>query len=96
MPRPEIWVENGVDQRELPFIVSHEYLERRLMRDEGIDYDRAHEICSRIEFDLRKGRGLARKTSLLTSRRQKLHKNHLVRLTRDDVFQYVLRSYVRK
>jgi len=93
VPRPEIWVENGVDHRELPFIVSHEYLERRLMRDEGIDYDTAHEICSQLEFDLRKGRGLA---PLLVRRPRKLHKKDLVRLTSEEVFQYVLQKYVRK
>src|SRR5262245_55716206 len=35
VPRPEIWVEDGVDDREVPFITAHEYLERRLMRDAG-------------------------------------------------------------
>ncbi len=93
VPRPEIWVEDGVDRRELPFIVSHEYVERRLMRDEGLDYDTAHAICSRVEFDLRKGRGAA---PLLVTGRRKLRKNDLARLTGEDVFQYVLRNYVRK
>jgi hypothetical protein len=93
VPRPEIWVEDGVDRRELPFIVSHEYLERRLMRDEGIDYDTAHNICSRVEFDLRKGRGVA---PLLVSGRRRLHKADLVRLVREEVFEYVMRTYVRK
>lgn len=93
VPRPEIWIEDGVDRRELPFIVCHEYLERRLMRDQGIDYDTAHNICSRVEFDLRKGRGA---TPLLVSGKRRLHKADLVRLVRDDVFEYVLRNYVRK
>jgi hypothetical protein len=93
VPRAEIWIEDGVDRREVPFIVCHEYLERRLMRDEGIDYDTAHDICSKVEFDLRKARGA---TPLLTSRRRKLHKRDLPRLTSDEVFQYVLRNYVRK
>jgi hypothetical protein len=93
VPRPEIWVEDGVDHRELPFIVRHEYLERRLMRDEGLDYDTAHEICSRVEFDLRKARGA---TPLLVPGRGKLHKKDLPRLTDDEVFQYVLRNHVRK
>ncbi len=93
VPRPEIWVEDGVDRRELPFIVSHEYLERRLMRDEELDYDTAHAVCSRVEFDLRKARGA---TPLLVSGRRKLHKKDLARLTSDEVFQYVLRNYVRK
>ncbi len=93
VPRPEIWVEDGVDRRELPYIVSHEYLERRLMRDEDIDYDTAHDICARVEFDLRKCRGA---TTLLASRRRKLRKEDLSRLAKDEVFQYVLRHYVQK
>jgi hypothetical protein len=93
VPRPEIWIEDGVDRREVPFIVSHEYLERRLMRDEGIDYDTAHAICSKVEFDLRKARGA---TPLLTTGGRKLHKKDLPRLVSDEVFQYVLRTYVRK
>jgi hypothetical protein len=54
VPKTQIWIEDGVDHREMPFIVCHEYLERRLMRDEGMEYDPAHEVCSKVEFDLRK------------------------------------------
>jgi hypothetical protein len=90
VPRAEIWVEDGVDRREVPYILSHEYIERRLMRDRGIDYDTAHEICSRVEFDLRKGRGAK---PLLVRGRRKLSKTDLPRLTGDDVFEYVLRNY---
>jgi|GEM_PF-709722 len=93
VPKPEIWIENGVDHREVPFIVSHEYLERRLMRDEGIDYDTAHEICSKVEFNLRKMKGA---TPLLATGRRKLAKKDLFRLTREEVFRYVLLHYVRK
>jgi hypothetical protein len=93
VPRPEVWVEDGVDRREMPFIVCHEYTERRLMRDEGLDYDTAHAICSKVEFDLRKARGA---TPLLTGGHRKLHKKDLPRLVSDEVFQYVLRNYVRK
>ena len=93
VPKPEIWVENGVDRREVAFIVSHEYLERRLMRDEGIDYDTAHEICSKVEFDLRKMKGA---TPLLVTGHRKVSKKDLFRLTREEVFQFVMRRYVRK
>jgi hypothetical protein len=91
VPRPEIWVEDGVDRRELPFIVSHEYLERRLMRDEGLDYDTAHAICSQVEFDLRKGKGAA---PLLVRGRRRLSKRDLPRLTGDEVFAYVVKTHV--
>lgn len=92
VPHGEIWLDDGVDRRELPFILCHEYIERRLMRDEKIDYDRAHEICSKVEFDLRKRRG----ASSLLSGRRKLHKADLVQLTSDELFQFVLKRYVRK
>jgi hypothetical protein len=93
VPRPEIWVEDGVDRREMPYIVCHEYIERRLMRDEELDYDPAHEICSKVEFNLRKCKGA---TPLLVRGRRKLAKPDLPRLTDDEVFDYVKRTYVRK
>jgi hypothetical protein len=93
VPRPEVWVEDGVDRREVPYIVCHEYLERRLMRDEGLDYDTAHDVCSRVEFHLRKGKGA---TPLLVPGRRKLSKRDLPRLTGADVLAYVVRTHVRK
>ncbi len=91
VPQQEIWIEDGVDHREIPFIVAHEYLERRLMRDSELDYDTAHEICSRVEFDLRKMKGA---TPLLVSGRRKFMRKDLPRLTSEDVFAYVLRNFV--
>jgi hypothetical protein len=93
VPKPQIWVEDGVDHREIHFIVCHEYLERRLMRDKGLGYDHAHEIASQLEFDLRKGRGL---TSLLASGQRKITKGDLPRLTTDEVFKFVLTTYLGK
>jgi hypothetical protein len=93
VPRQEIWVEDGVDHRELPFIVCHEYLERRLMRDEGIGYDRAHEICSKVEFDLRKR---AEVKCYLAPGRRKIAKNDLPKLTRQDLFDFILKKYVKR
>jgi hypothetical protein len=92
VPRPQIWVENGADRRELPFIISHEYTERRLMRDAGLSYDKAHEICSKVEFKLRKGEGAA---PLLGAAHRKLSKTDLPRLTEEEMYQYVLKTYVR-
>lgn len=71
VPHAEIWVEDGVDRREVPLILCHEYLERRLMRDEKLEYDKAHVICAQVEFDLRKKRGA---TPLLVRGRKKLSK----------------------
>jgi hypothetical protein len=89
VPKAQIWIEDGSDHRELPFIVCHEYLERRLMRDGGLEYARAHEIASALEFDLRKGQGL---TKLLTSGR-KIGKADLPRLTDEAVSEFVNAHY---
>ena len=93
VPKSQIWVEDGVDHREIHFIVCHEYLERRLMRDKELDYDHAHEIASQLEFDLRKGQGL---TPLLASGRRKISKSDLPGLTTDEVFGFVLNTYLAK
>lgn len=92
VPKAEIWVERDVDLAELPVIVSHEYTELRLMRDCQLSYDRAHEICSKIEFDLRQQRPVE---DFLGSRRHRLLKADLPRLTSPEFFQYVLEKYVR-
>ena len=89
MPKPEVWIEDGVDDREVPFIIAHEYLERRLMRDRGMEYDPAHEVASRVEFDLRKAAGA---TPLLTSGGRKLSRRDLPKVTADAVYDYVLKA----
>jgi hypothetical protein len=93
VPKQQIWVEKDLDRWELPFIVCHEYLELRLMRDEGIDYDTAHEICSKVEFKLRKGKGVK---PLLAPGRRRLGKRDLPHLTEQAVFEYVKSHYVKK
>jgi hypothetical protein len=91
IPKEQIWIEKDLDRWELPYIVSHEYIELRLMRDEGIDYDTAHSICSKFEFNLRKRRGAH---PLLGSGRRRLTKRDLPKLTRNEVFEYVVKTYV--
>jgi hypothetical protein len=91
VPRSEIWVEDGVDHRELPFIVAHEYLERRLMRDAGLKYDPAHEVCAKVEFDLRKN---AKVKGFLAPGRRKVGKADLPRLTSQQLFTFVVKNYV--
>lgn len=92
VPNDEIWIEDTLDQRELPFIVSHEYLERRLMRDEKLDYDTAHDICSRVEFHLRKNQHVK---LFLAPGRRKVHKKDLPKLASDELFQYVVQHHVK-
>ena len=93
VPKLQIWIEDGVDYREIPYILCHEYLERRLMRDRGMGYDPAHETASRLEFDLRMGEGL---TQLLASGKRKITKTDLPGLTTDEVFAFVLKTYLGK
>jgi hypothetical protein len=90
VPRTEIWIEDGVDRREIPFILCHEYLERRMMRDAGLEYDRAHEIASKVEYDLRLAKGA---TPLLTGGHRMLGKRDLPKLVADEVYDYVLDRY---
>lgn len=89
VPEQEIWVEDGVDHREIHLIVCHEYLERRLMRDADLQYNRAHGIASALEFDLRKGEGLTR----LVAEGRKVAKPDLRRLADEAVYEFVNAHY---
>jgi hypothetical protein len=94
VPRGEIWIEKALDRREVPFILAHEYTELRLMRDEGLDYATAHEISAKLEYRLRQGKGAL---PLLTGgERRKLGKKDLPRLTTEEYFAYVRRTYLKK
>jgi len=88
VPIDEIWIERAVEDREVPFVLTHEYLERRLMRDEGLEYDPAHEMASKIEFHLRKGKGIRK---LLGPTTRRLGKRDLVNLPREEVYRAALR-----
>ncbi len=92
VPRHQIWVERDLDKTELPFIVSHEYIEVRLMRDEGIEYDKAHEICANIEYDLRKDKGIF---SLLSPQGRRLTKKDLPKLCSPEIFAYVTQHHLK-
>jgi len=92
VPKDQIWIEKDLEHWEMPFILSHEYLELRLMRDVGMEYDPAHELCSKVEFDLRKGKG---PKTLIRSGRRRLTKRDLPHVTREEVFQFVLENYLK-
>lgn len=92
VPKSQIWIEKDVHASELPFVVAHEYTELRLMRDCGFPYDRAHAICSKVEFDLRWRRPVE---DFLGSRRHKLSKGDVPKLTSPEFFEYVLKQYVK-
>jgi hypothetical protein len=92
VPKKEIWTEAALDEEEVPFIVAHEYLEHRLMRDEKLEYDDAHAICSKVEFDLRKAP--TRRAYPGLSRRR-FTRDELLKLAQPRFFEYVLEQHVR-
>jgi len=93
VPKSEIWIEEAVDRREIPYIVAHEYLERQLMRDQKLDYAKAHAICSEVEFSLRKEGTIG---LLLTRGRRRFEKADLPRLANSEFFAYVVKHYVKR
>jgi len=91
-PKNEIWIEKDVQRSEIPFLVTHEYLELRLMRDKKMEYDRAHDICSKVEFKLRQNKGIK---PFLAPGRRKLTKADLPKLTSEELFEYVWKRYAK-
>ena len=53
VPKGEIWLEKGMD-KEYNYILGHELKEAKLMRDEGMTYDEAHDRAKRDEDAKRK------------------------------------------
>lgn len=54
IPKDEIWIEKDIEEDEIPYILHHEYIELKLMRDKDMDYEDAHEIAAKKEFEKRK------------------------------------------
>lgn len=54
VPKNEIWIEDGLDDSEIPFIVLHELTEAKLMENKNLSYDEAHILASKEEFKKRK------------------------------------------
>ena len=56
IPKNEIWIDNKMEPKELPHILIHEAIERKLMA-EGKLYDTAHEYANTYERDSRRAAG---------------------------------------
>jgi hypothetical protein len=91
VPRGEIWLEQDCDLREQPYIAAHEYLEMRMMRDGGLEYEEAHKIASRIEFDLRH-----EESDLPVARGRRFRKSDVPALAAPEVFEHLRRSYLKR
>ncbi len=86
----EIWLARDTDPRELPFILAHEYLEPRMMRDGGFVYDQTHEMAAGIEFDFPRG-----KSDLPVASGRRVRKSDVAALLGPDVFDFVRKNYLR-
>jgi hypothetical protein len=53
IPDDEIWIEDGLKNNEIPFIVLHEFVERTFMKKNKMKYDDAHDIASKVEWSIR-------------------------------------------
>jgi hypothetical protein len=57
VPPGEVWIEDQTDPAEHDLLLLHELTERRLMKQERMGYDEAHEEASRVEYAARKEQG---------------------------------------
>lgn len=53
IPDNEIWIEDGLNEHEIPFIILHEFVERTFMKEKNMNYDKAHDIASKVEWSKR-------------------------------------------
>lgn len=52
-PVDEMWIDDRMGIEELEYTIRHELLERRLMQEQGMSYDRAHNEALKLEKRLR-------------------------------------------
>lgn len=53
IPNDEIWIEDGIKKHEIPFIILHEFVERTLMKEKNMSYEKAHDISAKVEWSKR-------------------------------------------
>jgi len=53
VPNNEIWIENGLKEKEIPFIILHEFVEKTFMKEDKMKYDDAHCIAAKVEWSKR-------------------------------------------
>lgn len=56
IPKDEIWIDNEIHESEFPYIIEHELVELKLMRDWGMQYEKAHRVAAKAEFEQREKR----------------------------------------
>ena len=53
IPNNEIWIESCIHASEAKFILLHESVERKIMKDFNLDYHVAHNIAADVEYNTR-------------------------------------------
>lgn len=53
IPKDEVWIDIHMDPRETKYVVLHEVVERKLMKDRGKTYDSAHDYAIASEKEAR-------------------------------------------
>ena len=55
VPKDEIWIDENLKSKpeDMEATIKHEVFEVRKMRDEGLDYDTAHELANQVEKEVR-------------------------------------------
>lgn len=53
VPRGEIWIDAEVEENERILIIIHELIERELMKNKHLSYNKAHEQASKLEWRFR-------------------------------------------
>ncbi len=56
VPKGQVWIENALDPKEMPYVLHHEIVERKLML-RGKSYDIAHEYATVAEKEMRRAEG---------------------------------------
>jgi hypothetical protein len=57
IPNDEVWIESGLDDREIKYTLYHEVSERNLMKNNHMEYHQAHSKASKLEFECRNKSG---------------------------------------
>ncbi len=53
IPEDEIWIEFSMHLEEYPFVMSHEFVEDYLIMHANWNYEKAHHLASRVEYQMR-------------------------------------------
>ena len=67
VPKNEVWVDDDLSKKEIPYVILHELYERSLMLKEIPNYNQAHEKAAKIEWQSRKNKKKLKENLLLVA-----------------------------